>query len=773
MNAAPSWRHLLARKRVWLLAALLMGVALSYLFNFTERFDLAIYDSALPGGPAPDDITLVAIDEKSIAALGRWPWKRYYHAALVDQLRAAGVRSIAFDLLMPETDPGSPASDAMLATALSRGPPTVLPSFLDDTSGSRSREMLPIPVLQQAAAGIGHAQVEIDIDGIVRSLYLREGPGRPERLYLAAELLARTPGERLPAWLLHLGDEVSIEPGGWARQGRILIPYLGPPGHFRQVSYIDVLRGERDADLRGQIVLVGVTATGIGGHLPTPVSGQGRQLTGPMPGIEITANVLQALRRGTVIRPLNPLLSILLAVGPVVLVAFGLLRLAARPSLLLVLALCFATLGVSVALLRAGWWWPPATPLVALVLAYPLWSWLRLEATQAFLEDQFMQLARERFPLLAELPAAGSSSNDFVQRRLDLLRQATDRLRSVRRLFADTISSLPDATILADSNGRIVLANPEAARLFSLPGTEQMQGHLMSELLSPQQHGIHFAEIAAHAPCTREIALSAQGRHLLVRSAPFHDSAHQRVGTIVDFTDITELRAAQREREDVVRFLSHDMKSPATSLLGLAQLQRDPARALPAAELSQRLDLLAARMLTLLDSFVALARAESADPAAFESFDFRDAVQDAYDEVWAAARARGITIDPHLPDDPCPVSGDRRLLARAAVNLLGNAIKFSPGGSGITLSCQRAGDACTVRVADRGPGIRPEKAAALFQRFSRGMHGGERDPGGAGLGLAFVRVVAEKHRGRVWAEPHEGGGTVFLLSIPAEGPRAG
>jgi signal transduction histidine kinase len=208
------------------------------------------------------------------------------------------------------------------------------------------------------------------------------------------------------------------------------------------------------------------------------------------------------------------------------------------------------------------------------------------------------------------------------------------------------------------------------------------------------------------------------------------------------------------------------MKSPASSLLGLAQLQRDPQRALPPMELSHRLDVLAQRTLTLLDGFVALARAESVDPRAFEEFDIRDALQDAYDEVWAAARAREISISYNPQAEEVLLNGDRQLLARAIVNLLGNAIKFSAERSNIMLECRQDRAGVVIRVADEGPGIAPDQQAQLFQRFSRGVHRGESDPGGAGLGLAFVRVVSEKHGGRVWIESDGAHGATFCLSIP-------
>ena len=644
-----SWRSRLLRQRVWFLVALLCATALLYFSNVFWRTDLAIFDSALASAPAPSDVVIVAIDDASIAALGRWPWSRAVHAALLDRLRANGARAVALDILFTEPDPNSPEGDIALARAMRQGLPTVLPLLPDFRGDDRiSRERLPIAMLAQAAAGLGHVDLEVDPDGIVRSVFLREGAGTATREYLTVALLEHTPGGRQFQLRGDRRPEAAGSSAAWVRDYRVLIPFLGPPGHFSQVSYVDVLNEKvSPSAIRGKWVLVGVTAQGLGDGFATPRSAYSR----PMPGVEVGANILQAVRGGTTIRRLSMPLMILLGLIPVTLVGVGLQRLAPGRSLLLTASLVIATFSLSVLLLRVcGWWWPPTAALAVLLSAYPLWSWQRLEATQSFLEDELRQLAR----LLPDLPATSSStsSDDFLQRRIELLRQATQRLR-----------------------------------------------------------------------------------------------------------------AAQSEREDVLRFLSHDMKSPATSLLGLAQLQRDPSRALAPHELSQRLDLLAQRVLTLVDSFVALARAESADPANFDPFDLRDAVQDAYDEVWAAAQAREIAISPTVFEEPCMVSGDRQLLARAIINLLSNAIKFSAPGTGVELICEHAGANAVVSIVDHGPGVAPERRAALFLRFSRGVHRGT-DPGGAGLGLAFVRVVAEKHGGAAWAEHEREQGTVFRLSLP-------
>jgi CHASE2 domain-containing sensor protein/signal transduction histidine kinase len=777
----PRWRAVRAQ---WALLLLVLLAALAALQagDALWRLDLAIYDGAMRGGPAPDDIVIVAIDDASVASLGRWPWRRAVHAALLDRLRAAGVKGVALDVVFTETEAPPGGGDAALAAAMAAGPPTVLPLLAEAAAGGAMRERPPIAPLAAAAAALGHAHVEIDRDGIARSAFLREGPGAPRRPHFTLALLERlAPTQLAPPRGERHPDLAGAPREAWVRDWRLMIPFLGPPGHFTTLSYADVLRGAVDAArLRDRWVLVGATAQGLGDAYATPLSREGRTT----PGIELSANLLQALRSGRGIVPAGALARFGLGALPLLAAFAGFLLLSPRRSLLLLGALWVATLGACALCLQFGaWWWPPAASLAVLTAAYPLWNWRRLEATQRFLDAEFTRLMAERTPLARDpgpTPGAAghASGGDPLQRRIELVDAAATRLRDLRRLLSDTLANLPEAALVVDRDARVALANPAAATLFARRTLiDAPLGQLFDAAFGAG--AIDLAAVLGARPCTLEARTrpptqaspdspadreAAGGRDLLLRAAPFHDDAGTRLGSILSLADVTGLRDLQRERDDLVGFLSHDIRSPVTALLALAQLQRDPRRALPPAQFAQRAESLAQRALELAEGFVALARAEAALPADFEPFDLRDAVQDALDEAWATAQLRGVTLDFAAGPSRWPVLGHRGLLARAVGNLVGNAVKFTPDGGRVRIEGRAHGDQWEIGVIDAGPGVAAELRERLFGRFQRGADQAGRD---AGLGLALVRVVASRHRGMAGLREAAGGhGSEFFLRLP-------
>ena len=285
-------------------------VACLILTGLVARMDQWLYDRLGPlvSQEADNRIVVVAIDEKSLGELGRWPWSRRQHARLIDELGRIGVRGIGLDLLLSEPALFDPEGDALLARAMSRHGKVVLPVLAEATQANGPLvELLPIPEFSASVASLGHVDLAADDDGVVRSAYLRAGQGSPRWPALALALsqldqpLAQNddlPGERL-------SDQDQASPQRWVRDHRVLVPYASPPGGFAQVSYTDVIHQRVPASLlQGRWVLVGTTAMGMGDTVNVPGQRGGRGLT----GVEYEANVLNMLIQGTAITPMSLLL---------------------------------------------------------------------------------------------------------------------------------------------------------------------------------------------------------------------------------------------------------------------------------------------------------------------------------------------------------------------------------------------------------------------------------------------------------------------------------
>jgi signal transduction histidine kinase len=445
-------------------------------------------------------------------------------------------------------------------------------------------------------------------------------------------------------------------------------------------------------------------------------------------------------------------------------------RLPPRATVALLFALVIAVAGVTAALLVFHLWLPPASALVGLAIVYPLWGWRRLAGVSAYMVDELERLNAEPelLPHGPELPA----STDIVGRQSSLLRDAIGRMQDMRRFVTDRLRQMPDATVVTDREGRIVLMNPEAEDLFDsqnvvsgdgigpllemLEGTDRSAGAAQE----PGATGVAFPP-EGPGEMAREVR-SADGRTFDLRIVPQQGRDGAPVGWIVRIIDISEVRAAERQREEVLRLLTHDMRSPQTSIIAALDTAGPDAIG---DDLSRRIRGHALRTLGLADGFVQLARAESL-AYEMEEVDLADAVIDAADDLWPQSSARRMTVDVGGVADGVIVMGERSLLTRALVNLIGNAIKYGVERGTIRCRLTREGRMAVCSVEDNGVGIAPEHVERLFEQFRRVPGGAEKRVDGAGLGLAFVHTVAVRHGGTIRCASVPGEGTVFTLTLP-------
>lgn len=401
------------------------------------RLDALITDAFLHYSPRPipDDVVIVAVDDASLAALGRWPWSRDVHARLLDVLTDSGSRAVGLDLILAEPDP---AHDEALAAAMRRHGRIVLPLHFAPAQTHTGVVSLPVPALAAAAAGLGQLHVDRDADGAVRALFLREGFGDVTWDHFAVALLKQA---RPSQEVLEPAPDPSAraDNGRWRRAARFVIPFSGPPGSVRRVSYIDVLQGRVPAaTFKDAIVLVGATAAGLTDAYPTPVS----RNEALMPGVEISAQALIALRDGRSLRVPTRWQGAVLAVAPLLLALAVLRRTLPRVGLGVTLGLIPAIVALAWALHHlAGVLWAPSAALIGVALVIPLWSWQRLETAMAYLEREFHRV-RERLPP-RDGAVAASSGGDPMERRMAALTAAASRLRQLevqRRQAVDFLS---------------------------------------------------------------------------------------------------------------------------------------------------------------------------------------------------------------------------------------------------------------------------------------------------------------------------------------------
>ena len=755
---------------VTLLAALAAG------FGWFWRLDQTLYDASLTlrQRPAPDDIVIVSIDQQSLDVIGRWPWRRAIHATLLEKLTDAGARGVAFDILLAEPDRADPGGDEALAKAIRRNGKTVLPVIMESSQAGLLREVAPAPAFAEVAAAIGHVHIELDADGIARSLYLSEGlAGSPRQyLHLAAALAGfgdkvptgHLPGmRRPPASAAQKGPQQHV----WLRDHWVHIGFLGAPGHFNRVSYADVLRGAVPKEaLAGKYVLVGATAAGMMDSYPTPVSGFGRS----MPGVELSANVLADLRTGGFISivpvPVQVVLTALLVLS--LLAAY--LRLSARRALFVTALAMLGTFGASVlAITFAGWWFAPSAAVFGLLACYPVWSWRRLEAAQRYMDEELAAAAREPELLPYAAPMARSrrkgALSDDLEARIEEVRRASARVRDMRRFVGDTLDGLPEAALDVDAELRITLENTQAASLIGKPATV-LGGKRLSEVLAPvlAQGAPEWNTLISRAPLAFE-AKHADKRDLVVSVVPFSGSGGERRGLLVSLVDVTVLKDAERKRDEYMRFLSHDLRSPLVSITAMLDL-RELAPETQKEDFFRRIRASVERSLSLAEDFVQLGRAEAIDASRFAAVDLVELLQGAVDEAESQARTKNIEVGIAFVPEAALTRGVRDVLFRIFINLLSNAIKYSPEATRIECSIEPEGDRWRCTFADQGYGISAEDLPKLFDRFERLDAAKRRGEKGAGLGLAFVKTAVEKHGGRIEVQSEPGKGSRFNVLLP-------
>jgi two-component system sensor histidine kinase KdpD len=228
---------------------------------------------------------------------------------------------------------------------------------------------------------------------------------------------------------------------------------------------------------------------------------------------------------------------------------------------------------------------------------------------------------------------------------------------------------------------------------------------------------------------------------------------------------------SERLRNSILSALSHDLRTPLTALLGLAEslALTKPGLSGVQLELAAAIRDEAARMNALVNNLLDMARLEAGEVRLNRQW------QPLEEVVGSAVKAREHLLASHairieLPKDLPLVEFDAVLIERVLCNLLENAAKYTPAQSEIRIEAKEQGAEMHVSVADNGPGLAPGSEETIFEKFTRGAR--ESATPGVGLGLTISRAIVEAHRGRIWAENDPAGGARFVFTLPLGTPPA-
>lgn len=375
---------------------------------------------------------------------------------------------------------------------------------------------------------------------------------------------------------------------------------------------------------------------------------------------------------------------------------------------------------------------------------------------------------------LAELDAVAREFNEMAERLEQYDRLNVERLVFEKSKTEAIIESLEDGVALIDRDGVVIHINQTAALILGIEQQEAL-GAPFDDLSSNHPHYLRVRDalrmLKKGAAGERvEVTLHMRGRDhsFVLKPIPLRHGAANALGTILLLQDVTYLRDQDRARANLIATLSHELRTPLTSLaLSAELLSRDEtARAPRQHELVRAIMEECARMKHLSDNLLNLARGDAgAITLERAPLDLARIVEQVVDRFNIQAGEKGVKLSKRIEATP-NLEGDPVKLSWVVSNLVGNALRYTPPGGQIEIAVRPGEGVALIEVADSGPGIPPEIRNYIFEKFTQyGADGAEK--GAAGLGLAIAKDIVQAHHGRIFVESPEGGGSRFIVELPA------
>jgi two-component system phosphate regulon sensor histidine kinase PhoR len=366
------------------------------------------------------------------------------------------------------------------------------------------------------------------------------------------------------------------------------------------------------------------------------------------------------------------------------------------------------------------------------------------------------------------LPAGRDETRQLIDAfntMTEQLRSQLDALRGEREKLAAVLSRMTDGVAILDDQGSVTMLNPAAERIFDQRESHVL-GHSAAEVFRHHQiFDLWQRCIASGKPGVITVETGLERTFLQAIATPLGKSMPG--STLLLFQDLTRLRRLETVRSDFIANISHELRTPLASLQALSETLQEGALEDPTAgrrfldQMQKEIDTLNQIIrelleLSLIESGKVPLSLQPVQPIAL------------WDGVLARmqlqAERNNLRLNNLCPDNLPLVAADPPRIEQVMLNLIHNAIKFTPPGGKISVSAEARTAEVVFSIQDTGVGISADDLPRIFERFYKADR--SRSGGGTGLGLAIARHIVETHHGRIWAESTEGKGSTFFFSLP-------
>ncbi|MCY7377659.1 MAG: PAS domain-containing protein [Pyrinomonadaceae bacterium] len=531
-----------------------------------------------------------------------------------------------------------------------------------------------------------------------------------------------------------------------------------------------------------------------------------------MPGVEILANEINTILRGRFYQPVSDsaaaLFAALAALAVIILLGLAQGKYEAMKQIGVLAGLLALILFGSYFVFAYGFIVPPLVPVLAsFIVAAPLALLRRSLSASVYLDERIAELLaaerrlftngrkrlspdsnRLRLDTGEELESPTNFPTDkfYLPRGLEWKSDALGFLsRDLinRAVFVDSaLRSIEDVLLIGDRDGQIIFANRSARRIFNLPERKLLGRNIFEQLNEAENKIADSTEEAEETlaqltidqnSIEREITVGKNdSRSFVLRMAAVvgrnENDAGETLGIIATLSDITQHRELQKTKNDVIALVTHELRTPLTAIQGMSEVLTEHA----VEPESQRKMLLtinteAKRLASMINEYLDITRLE----AGAQAINFAPIVVESLLErillmLEPLAAKREIKIVHCYLLNHTTVSADAERLAQMLTNIVGNAIKYSPPHTSITIETRASGGMLEIIVADEGFGISAEQLPRIFEKFYRAPQRQTTETTGTGLGLALAREIAELHGGYISAESEPNKGSTFTVHLP-------